>query len=42
MAMQKAEGTTTDEHRAEYLRVAQHWLKLSSEISEVAALLADA
>jgi hypothetical protein len=40
LAMQKAEAATTDEHRTEFLRVAEHWLKLASELNDITKLLA--
>ena len=41
LAMQKAEAATTEEHRTESLRLAEHWLKLASELNEMTKLLAD-
>jgi hypothetical protein len=34
-AMEMAEKATTDEHRAEHLRLAVEWLRLSSEVNEM-------
>ena len=41
-AMQTAEKATLDEYRAELLRIAVEWLKISSELNEMAAVMADA
>jgi hypothetical protein len=42
VAMELADKATSDERRAEYLRLAVEWLKLSSEIHEFGDFLQEA
>ncbi len=37
-SMELAENAKTDEHRAEYLRIAVEWLKLGSEVHAILEL----
>jgi hypothetical protein len=40
-ALEAAEKAATDEHRTEFLLITEQWLRLSSELQELAALIAE-